>query len=276
MTFDPEAAVFAVFCPTIDDTGILRYVKLNELGAQMPAQKPKLVAAGDATKPQIAHVSRSAVDYILDEIRGLISEGKLTVGDKLPTEHELCQRFSASRNTVREAMRMLKAYGIVDVRTKVGATIIDQRMSRALDLFSFNVNEISRQTFDDIQGFRELIEIGSVLRIFDLTTPDDIATLRQLNQGMADAPTVVEASQFDLKFHTHLVSVIGNKSILDIYQIMTPVILRIMQRGKTKRTIEGQTFCEHEAIIAALERRDSLAFQYLLRTHLRAGLATFG
>jgi GntR family transcriptional repressor for pyruvate dehydrogenase complex len=225
---------------------------------------------------QIAHASRSAVDMILHEIRGLISAGQLTVGDKLPTEQELCQRFSASRNTVREAMRMLKAYGVVDVRPKIGATIIDQRMSRALDLFSFNVGEISRKTFGDIQGFRELIEIGSVLQIFDLVTDADLTEMHRLNTAMVKAHTLVEASQFDLAMHTHLVSVIGNKSILDIYQIMTPVILRIMQRGKTLRTIEGQTYQEHQAILNALEKRDSLAFQYLLRTHLRAGLATFG
>jgi GntR family transcriptional regulator, transcriptional repressor for pyruvate dehydrogenase complex len=217
----------------------------------------------------------SAVDNIVREVRGLIRDGRLTVGDRLPTEHELCQRFSASRNTVREAMRMLKAYGIVDVRPKVGATIIDQRMSRALDLFSFNVNEISRQTFDDIQGFRELIEIGSVLQILALVTPADLSEMRALNNDMVSAESVVEASHFDLKFHTRLVSVIGNKSILDIYQIMTPVILRIMQRGKTRRTIEGETYREHEAILTAIERRDSLAFQYLMRTHLRAGLVTF-
>ena len=217
----------------------------------------------------------SAVDHILAEIRRLIADGNLTVGDRLPTEHELCQRFAASRNTVREAMRMLKAYGIVEVRPKVGATIIDQRIARAFELFSFNVTEISRQTFDDIQGFREMIEIGSVGQIFDLVTEADLTEMQMLNDQMVQAPTVVEASQFDLRFHTRLVAVIRNKAILDIYQIMTPVILRIMQRGKTRRTIEGETYREHTAILNAIAARDALAFQYLMRSHLRAGISTF-
>jgi DNA-binding FadR family transcriptional regulator len=236
---------------------------------------PVVAQRGGAGQAAITQVAVSAVDHILGEIRRLIADGNLTVGDKLPTEHDLCQRFSASRNTVREAMRMLKAYGIVEVRPKVGATIIDQRMSRAFDLFSFNVTEVSRQTFDDIQGFRELIEIGSVLQILALVSEADLAEMHAFNQQMVDAPTVIDASEFDLKFHTRLVSVIGNKSILDIYQIMTPVILRIMQRGKTRRIIEGETFREHDAILRAIERRDALGFQYLMRTHLRAGLVTF-
>ena len=217
----------------------------------------------------------SAVDQALSQIRELIAERGLRVGDKLPTERELCDRFSLSRTTVREAMRMLNAFGVVEVRPKVGATIVDQRVNRAFDLFSFNVTEISRQTFDDIQGFRELIETGSVLQIFSSIRAEDLAELHEINRDMVRAKTVVEASEHDLRFHTRLVSVIGNKSILDIYRIMTPVILRIMQRGKTRRTIEGATFREHEGILQAIEKRDGLGFQYLMRTHLRSGLSTF-
>ena len=217
----------------------------------------------------------SAVDLMLSQIRNLITEGGFKIGDRLPTERELCERFNASRTTVREAMRMLKAFGVVEVRPKVGATIIDQRMNRAFDLFSFNVTEISRQTFDDIQGFRELIEIGSFMQIFAAITPEQLAALHAINGEMVRARTVVEASEHDLRFHTNLVSVIGNKAILDLYRIMTPVILRIMQRGKTKRTIEGETYYEHEAILSAIQDRDAIGFQYLMRTHLRAGLSTF-
>ena len=217
----------------------------------------------------------SAVDLMLAQIRTLITEGGFKIGDRLPTERELSERFSASRTTVREAMRMLKAFGVVEVRPKVGATIIDQRMNRAFDLFSFNVTEISRQTFDDIQGFRELIETGSFMHILDAMTPATLSTLRKINDEMVRARTVIEASEHDLRFHTGLVSVIGNKAILDIYRIMTPVILRIMQRGKTKRTIEGETYHEHEAILSAIENRDAIGFQYLMRMHLRAGLSTF-
>jgi GntR family transcriptional repressor for pyruvate dehydrogenase complex len=233
------------------------------------------VAITNGHQDTISVASGSAVDQVLVELRSLIAEGGLKVGDRLPTERELCERFSASRNTVREAMRMLKAFGVVEVRPKVGATIVDQRMNRAFDLFSFNVNEISRQTFDDIQGFRELIETGAAGQIFAAVRPADLADLREINREMVRARSVIEASEQDLRFHTRLVSTIGNKSILDIYRIMTPVILRIMQRGKTRRTIEGETYREHEAILDSIEKRDALAFQYLMRTHLRSGLSTF-
>ena len=223
----------------------------------------------------IGAASGSAVDQVVHAIRDLIATEALGVGDRLPTERELCERFSASRNTVREAMRMLKAYGLVEVRPKVGATIVDHRMNRAFDLFSFNVAEISRRTFDDIQSFRELIEVGSALAIFDAATPATLAELRAINHDMVKARSVIEASEHDLRFHMTLIGLIDNKSIEDIYGIMTPVILRIMQRGKTRRSIENDTYHEHEGVIDAIARRDSLAYQYLMRTHLRAGQITF-
>jgi DNA-binding FadR family transcriptional regulator len=218
---------------------------------------------------------RSAVDAIVAAMRDMISDGGLSVGDRLPTERELCERFQTSRNTVREAMRILKAYGIVDVRPKVGATIVDNRMSRALDLFSFNVLEVSRDTFSDIQGFRILLEVASVESLFERINDTDLAELRHLNREMAATKTVPEAAEVDFLFHTRLVAVLGNKAMLDVYQIMKPVILRIMERGKTRRTIEGQVFKEHESVVEALARRDRVDFQYRMKTHLEAGYASF-
>ena len=103
----------------------------------------RMEEAGSALNASIVRSSiPSAVDAMVLNIRSLISEGGLGVGDSLPTERELCERFQTSRNTVREAMRIMKAYGVVSVRPKVGAIIVDDRMERALDLFSFNTLDI--------------------------------------------------------------------------------------------------------------------------------------
>ncbi len=217
----------------------------------------------------------SAVDEVVAGIRDMIQDRNLTVGDTLPTEKELSEIYGASRNTVREAMRMLKAYGVVDVRPKIGATIVDNRMSSALEIFSFNVTTVSRETFRDIQGFRFLIEVSPVDQLFDRVTDTDIAELRVANRAMRDASPMSQASEMDFAFHTRLVGIHGNAAILDVYRLMKSVILRIIERGKSIRTFETDTFREHEDVIDALEARDRLAFQYLLKKHLNAGYAHF-
>jgi DNA-binding FadR family transcriptional regulator len=72
-------------------------------------------ARGTEAKPAAA----SAVEDIVAAIRDMIDGENLGIGDSLPSERELCERFATSRNTVREAMRMLKAYGVVTVRPKI-------------------------------------------------------------------------------------------------------------------------------------------------------------
>jgi DNA-binding FadR family transcriptional regulator len=219
--------------------------------------------------------TNSAVDEVVQRIRELISEAGLKVGDNLPTERELCERFATSRNTVREAMRILKAFGVVDVRPKVGATIIDNRKTQAFELFSFNLLEVSRETFRNIQSFRCLLEVSSVEEILERISAEDIADLRRINEGLLQVSAIEEATEQDFRFHTRLIAVLGNKAILDVYTIMKPVILRIMTTGKTRHTFETTTFREHAAVLDALEARDRIAYQYRLKSHLEAGFAHF-
>lgn len=217
----------------------------------------------------------SAVDAMVTKIRGLISDGGLKVGDSLPTEKELCERFDAGRNTVREAMRILKAYGVVSVRPKVGATLIDDRMERALDLFSFNTLAISRRTFTDIQGFRKLIEVGTVDTLLDNVAASDIAELREINAHLRSAQSISEASEQDFRFHLRLVSILENRAVRDVYRIMKPVIIRIMERAKELKDFNEDTFEQHSGIVDALEAKDRIHYQYALVSHLELGLWAF-
>lgn len=236
----------------------------------------RMGGAGSALNASIVRNSiPSAVDAMVLNIRGLISDGGLGVGDSLPTERELCERFQASRNTVREAMRIMKAYGIVSVRPKVGAIIVDDRMERALDLFSFNTLDISRRTFNDIQGFRKLIEVGSVDAIFDQMRPDDIAAMRSINAQLRAAGSTAEASEMDFRFHLRLVSILDNRAVCDVYRIMKPVIIRIMERAKELQDFTVDTYEQHAAVVDALEQRDRIRYQYALQSHLHIGVTAF-
>lgn len=227
-------------------------------------------------KPPVKSRARSAVDILVSDIRALIARDHLGIGDTLPSERELCERFSTSRNTVREAMRMLKAYGMVEVRPKVGATIIDNRMARAFDLFSFNTAQVSRQTFADIQGFRCMIEVDSVERIFDHVTHDHIQRLIEANEAMGAAASKQDASEADFTFHTRLVAILGNHAVMEIYGIMKPVIIAIMEKGKSRQDFRTTTYEQHRDVIRALESRDRISYQYALQFHLNLGFSTFG
>jgi len=212
----------------------------------------------------------SAVDVLVAQIKTYMQARNLTVGDTLPSERELGEMFTAARNTVREAVRILKAYGVVEVRPKVGAVIVNRHMDAVVDLFSFQLT-ISRETFVDIQGFRRLIEVGAVDSILRVIEDADVARLREINGSILEAPSVVEAAERDFAFHAALLDLAGNKTVLSVYRTMKPIIVRLMETGKETHGLQG-THDTHLRILDALDGRDRLAFQYWMSSHLDHGL----
>jgi DNA-binding GntR family transcriptional regulator len=73
-------------------------------------------------------------------LRKEIVEGVYPVGSQLPTEHELCQRFSVSRYTVREALRRLRDDNLVASRPRTGTMVVPRvdASSYAQDNMSIN------------------------------------------------------------------------------------------------------------------------------------------
>lgn len=61
---------------------------------------------------------------IMRAISDDISSGRVAVGDRLPTEKELCARHNAGRHTIREAVRGLVELGMVERRPRVGTSVI--------------------------------------------------------------------------------------------------------------------------------------------------------
>ncbi|OLP53097.1 transcriptional regulator [Rhizobium rhizosphaerae] len=216
-------------------------------------------------------VKASAVDEMVGQIRALIRARGLGVGDVLPSEAELADMFSASRNTVREAFRTLKAYGIAQSRQKLGAVLTDQHQSAMRDLLAFAL-DISADAFHDIQGYRRLTEMNLFDLLMDHLTDADLAAMSNTNAALLAAGDAEDASARDFDFHLLLVTAAGNRTLTQTYGMLKPVIQRLMLSGKSERETLATVFAEHEAILEALRRRDRIAFTYHMDRHLRAGL----
>jgi GntR family transcriptional regulator, transcriptional repressor for pyruvate dehydrogenase complex len=105
---------------------------------------------GGAEGPRV-----SAVDRLVEQIREMMSDRGLRIGDPVPTERDLGEMFQASRNTVREALVVLRAYGLIETRPKVGAVVAAGHGEAIRRLFAFH-NGISPDSFRDLQGFRRI------------------------------------------------------------------------------------------------------------------------
>ncbi|MFO1033232.1 MAG: FCD domain-containing protein [Hyphomicrobiales bacterium] len=220
----------------------------------------------------MAQVPRiSAVDRLVEQIRELMTNRGLQIGDPLPTERELGEMLQASRNTVREALVILRAYGLVETKPKVGAVVAAGHGEAIKRLFAFH-HGITPDTFRDLQGFRRIVELGVCEQVILTATDADFDALDQVNDRLVTARDVPEAAQADYDFHEAIIALGGNRTTLAAYRLLSPVIVEVMQIGKSARPVQADTHAAHAEIVAALRARDRVAYTYLLSRHLDFGL----
>jgi len=217
----------------------------------------------------------SAVDRLVELIRDLIAKRRLQIGDALPTERELGELFTASRNTVREALQVLRAYGIIETRPKVGAVISSGHGEAIRKLLSFQ-RGISPESFRDVQGFRRIIEIGVGDQVILSATDQDFEMLEKKNERMLNAQSVDDGARLDYEFHEAIVSLSGNRTTLAAYRMFRSVIEELMHLGKANRKVQHESCEVHAEIIGALRKRDRLAYAYLMSKHLEFALRFVG
>src|SRR5215218_349571 len=100
--------------------------------AGSPKARPQTRASAEVKSddPLYLQVVRALKDEIVSGVH--------PVGSQLPTEHELCERFSVSRYTVREALRRLREDNLVSSRPRTGTLVVPRSTSDAYDVMSIN------------------------------------------------------------------------------------------------------------------------------------------
>lgn len=234
---------------------------------------PEDTGPADAVPADAAKLS--AVDRLVEQIRELIAERNLGLGDPLPTERELGEQLQAGRNTVREALQVLRAYGVIETRPKVGAVIAGGQGEALRRLFAFH-NDVSPDSFRDLQGFRKILEIGVGDHLILHGQPEDFDHLDRLNDRILGARTVEASAQADFAFHQAIIALSDNRTTLATYGMLGSVIEHLMQVGKAERMVNEVTHAAHAEIVAALRARDRIAYTYLMSRHLDYGLRFVG
>ena len=140
-----------------------------------------------------------------------------------------------------------------------------------MDVFSFAI-DISAETFRDVQGFRRLIEVNLGDTLIGRVREETLAEMETINAKMERTPDPLEAARLDYLFHKALVDAAGNRTLSETYQMLKPVIRKVMETGKSQRRAIDTTASAHAAIVDALRAGDRLAYAYQMSRHLDAGL----
>ena len=108
---------------------------------------------------KVSLANKSVVERIVDQITNAIINGELKPGDKIPTEPELCETFNVGRNSVREAIKILEAYGVVEIRRADGTYIRQEYNYKMLYpiLYGIILQKDSKQQLIEL---RKVIDLG--------------------------------------------------------------------------------------------------------------------
>lgn len=196
--------------------------------------------------------SVSVVDSVLNGITDDMIRGRLNPGEKLPTEPELCLRYHAGRNSVREAIKKLEANGVVYIKRADGTYISDTYHQEFLDPMLYSII-LQKNSWQDFVELRSAIEIGTLqVIIHDSRTgkasekKDSYDTMEKILSGMEkelyrSRPSIEKIMEWDTAFHEALVERTGNPQLMTITRYITRLTIPSRRETVSKVLHSGET-----------------------------------
>lgn len=143
---------------------------------------------------------------MVNNIKQLLIDRRLKPGEKLPSELEISEGLGVSRGSVREAMKILSAFGLIDIRVGNGTYVCETPGNGMLDSFLFSFF-LSNPNIEDLYEFRQIFEIDileQILKHYDENQTDRTSlkeNLKELQQLIKSGATPSQLKENDLEFH---------------------------------------------------------------------------
>lgn len=211
---------------------------------------------------------------IATQLVELIELQKLAPGDRLPPERALADLLEVSRPSLREALHILQAQGLVKIKHGQGTFIEEPIIAQELRASVLSTTHGLNELFDA----REVLEVPAAKGAAIKATKENIrllrATLNQIDSVSSITPVNFDQLQIlDAKFHLTIVEIAGNRFINQILNVLQDVMkmsmettLRLPGRPEVSRR-------EHYAILKALESGDGDLASRLTLQHITGARA---
>ncbi len=200
-------------------------------------------------------VAQSLSDQVYALVKSEILKGNLKMGDRI-SEDNLAAEFGVSRTPIREALRRLSEYGLVNLSPRSHASITFISKEAADDIAELRV-DLESFAIDHIKA--DLFDAG-----LDTICKHAANCLYSISIGERD-----KAFELDSLFHIAIVGTTGNEALIDTYNRLDAKIqlLRIEQDlpAKTLTTYLSQ----HNQLIQLLKDGDKAAAKTLVRDHIK-------
>ncbi len=207
--------------------------------------------------------------YVSDDLVARIGGGEFPPGSKLPGEKELMAQYGVGRNTVREAVQGLVAMKMLDVRPRLGATVLSTAPEQALPRHQL-ISLMSSELTEDLYEMRLVLETEAAALCARRASSEDLSEIRrwhlvhggEVDSGLAPWKT-------DLEFHNAIARGTGNS----VLPLMLGAAADLLARDRAAASLlpgEARTaFVQHALVLEAIEAGDPELAREQMAVHIR-------
>lgn len=211
---------------------------------------------------------------IYNQILSEIQSGSLKIGDKLPSERELCEQFGVSRAPIRQALSALELNGFIYSRQGEGVYVKNNQNSFN---HSQSVNFFHSISPEDIVEVRMNIEPIIVKYAAQRATVEDIEDLRSTIIKMEEETKAgVYVPETDEKLHNGIAKASHNDLFINIMSDISNAMKQqkmwkfIRDRTVTRPDYREVNFKEHQQLIKAIENHDEKEAVEIMTNHMQS------
>ena len=201
---------------------------------------------------------------VVDSLTKVIIAGDLKPGDKIPTEMELAEGFGVGRNSIREAIKILVYYGILEIRRAEGTFVCNGFNKVMIDPMVYGVILHQSDDYRNLMELREMMEVGVMRLAIAKYNEEDLKKLHSklliLKKEIEKGPENVDnAFIADNVFHD-TVSEMGHNPIVDrISNVVREMTYKMRYNSVKNMIVSGrgeELYKAHETIYEKILNRD--------------------
>ncbi|PRO64326.1 FadR/GntR family transcriptional regulator [Alkalicoccus urumqiensis] len=187
---------------------------------------------------------------ILHHLETLIMQDKLQAGDKLPSERELAEKLGVGRSSVREAFRALELLDLIETRKGEGTFLRLSGSHRLAEILAGFFLKDAR-AHQDLAETRAILEVEAARLASERAGEEEKRHLYQLAE-YAHQQDVEKALEADIHFHRTLVSLGGNKLILNIWIPLVEYSRTALRQSLSREGRIEDAYQEHLLIVDSI------------------------
>lgn len=201
---------------------------------------------------------QSVVDQIMNRLLSDITSGHYKPGTKLPNEYELIEEMQVSRNSLREAIKILTAMGIVEIRRGDGTYVCSQVNPSVFDNVVYSIVS-GQSTSSEMLELRQVLDDATVRLAIEKITPEELERLEKNVRDMRAAirsDDINAAQECDFRFHMLLIESCKNILFSRIAKGVYSIFKNSIGENIYLEKVDSQAPVYHQRMIDCIRQKD--------------------